>query len=314
MRFLLHVRHLRGTPGGEEGVERRWRELASAQHSVITRRELLDAGLSPRQIGQRVQAGQLHRYRKGIYTVAGAPATWEQRALCVVRWAGKGAALAGPSAAALWSFDGFAKGELHVITPNGASHPDVKLRRCRLDPADVRIRSAIRVTCIERTLLDLAATAPRRVEGALDHVLHRRLTVIPRLRHYLEARSRRGVTGGKILKELVDIRDPALAPVESLLETRLAAILRRTKIPPPVTQHVVVDDDRFVARLDFAYPLLRFGIEADGFEFHSGRLRWKKDLRRHNQLTNLGWRILHFTWHDVTRDAGYVERTIRAAL
>lgn len=312
--FPIRVDHPSDGRDGKDRVEAAWRRLASAQHSVVTRRELLETGLSPRQIDRRLRRGLLVPFKQGIYTVAGAHPTWEQRALCYVKWAGDDAVLSGVAAAALWGIDGFPKARVEIITSRGAVDPDVKIRRCRLLPSEIRRRSNIPLTSIERTMLDLAANLPKRVEAALDCVLHRRWTALPRLRAYLDVRGARGVRGLSVLKELVDIRDPELAPVESQLESRLAAIIRRADIAFPVTQHVVLDAERFIARLDFAYPELQLGIEADGYEFHSGRLRWKQDLRRHNDLTNLGWRILHFTWHDITRDPDYVLRTIHAAL
>jgi Transcriptional regulator, AbiEi antitoxin len=39
------------------------------QHGVITRRELIDAGLDDRAIGRRVRAGRLHRVHRGVYAV-----------------------------------------------------------------------------------------------------------------------------------------------------------------------------------------------------------------------------------------------------
>jgi very-short-patch-repair endonuclease len=41
-------------------------------------------------------------------------------------------------------------------------------------------------------------------------------------------------------------------------------------------------------------------VECDGFEAHSGHLRWKRDRRRCAAIEALGLRIVHITWDDVT--------------
>jgi very-short-patch-repair endonuclease len=55
-----------------------------------------------------------------------------------------------------------------------------------------------------------------------------------------------------------------------------------------------------VAIIDFAYPAQRIAIEADGYRWHSGRHRWQRDLARRNKLTELGWKVFHITWSDIT--------------
>lgn len=69
-----------------------------------------------------------------------------------------------------------------------------------------------------------------------------------------------------------------------------------------------------MARLDFAYPLEMVAIEADGYRWHGDVTRWRADLSRRNELTRLGWTVLHFTWHDVTARPAHVLATVRNAL
>lgn len=94
----------------------------------------------------------------------------------------------------------------------------------------------------------------------------------------------------------------------SELEGRLSRVLRRAGLPTPVAQHEVrTSRGRFVARLDFAYPELRLGIETHGYRWHGGRERWARDLARENRLKRMGWTVLVFTWDEVT---GEPERVV----
>ena len=69
-----------------------------------------------------------------------------------------------------------------------------------------------------------------------------------------------------------------------------------------------------VARVDYAYPEARLAIEADGYRWHSGRVRWEQDRARLNELTLLGWRIIHVTWSELIRNPEAVVARIRTAL
>jgi predicted transcriptional regulator of viral defense system len=50
-------------------AERAIRELASRSHGVVTRRELLDAGLTPEQVKKRLRSGMLTAVHRGVYRV-----------------------------------------------------------------------------------------------------------------------------------------------------------------------------------------------------------------------------------------------------
>jgi very-short-patch-repair endonuclease len=104
-----------------------------------------------------------------------------------------------------------------------------------------------------------------------------------------------------------------MVPTESELETRFAQLVQATGLPEPVRQHVVLDADRFVARVDFAYPEARTAIELDGFSTHGNQGAFIADRRRQNSLVALGWTVLRFTWNDLADRPGDVVRTVCAA-
>jgi very-short-patch-repair endonuclease len=72
-------------------------------------------------------------------------------------------------------------------------------------------------------------------------------------------------------------------------------------MPEPVPQFQVRSGASIIARLDFAYPRDRIGIELDGAAYHSGSDARKRDRQRDNRLSAMGWRLLRFDWDDVTR-------------
>ncbi|MDQ3660154.1 MAG: DUF559 domain-containing protein, partial [Actinomycetota bacterium] len=68
-------------------------------------------------------------------------------------------------------------------------------------------------------------------------------------------------------------------------------------LPQPVAQFVVTNGDRFVARVDFAWPDVKVAVEAVGRKHHEGR--WERDVTRLNALTECGWTVIFVTWEDL---------------
>jgi hypothetical protein len=108
-------------------------------------------------------------------------------------------------------------------------------------------------------------------------------------------------------------RDPVHAIPESVLETRVLRVLTKAGLPTPASQFEIRDGDHLIARVDFAFPDLKLAVEADGYRWHSSRLRWDHDLARRNTLTALGWRVVHVTWAGLTNHPETVIHTIEQA-
>jgi len=47
-------------------------------------------------------------------------------------------------------------------------------------------------------------------------------------------------------------------------------------------------------------------LEADSWEFHSGRDAYARDCRRYTLLVVHGWTVLRFTWRQVMYDSDFV--------
>lgn len=75
--------------------------IAGGQHGVVTRRQLLAAGLSAGEIARRVRTGALLREHRGVYRVGHRAPSVEARYLAAVLACGDGARLSGLAAAHL---------------------------------------------------------------------------------------------------------------------------------------------------------------------------------------------------------------------
>jgi Transcriptional regulator, AbiEi antitoxin len=76
-------------------VERELDRIASGAHGVAARRELLDAGVSVKEIRHRLKIGALIREFPGVYRVGHRAPSVEARYMAAVKACGKGAVLCG---------------------------------------------------------------------------------------------------------------------------------------------------------------------------------------------------------------------------
>jgi predicted transcriptional regulator of viral defense system len=159
-------------------VERAIAAIAGRQDNVITREQLLEAGLGRGAIAHRVQAGAMQRMHRGVYLIGPAPPTPMARARAAALSCGHGAIVSHRSAAEL---DGTLSETDHdvdvtVVGRNPGAHPAICLHRVAHMPREeVVIVRALKITSTARTISDLAATeSPRTVEIAFQEALYRR--------------------------------------------------------------------------------------------------------------------------------------------
>lgn len=201
-----------------------------------------------------------------------------------------------------------------------------RTRRPRLDGVTVHhrldqpasrhsTRRRIPVTHPLRTLSDLGSVASvEEVAHAVERALAARLVSTRALRTEVDRRKVRGLRGPNVLRRVLDARALGDRPPDSVLESLVAAVFRRHRVPKAVYQYTVRLNGRFLARVDFAYPELRLAVEFDGHDGHRTPAQLQRDLTRQNLLVAAGWTVLRFTWVDVVERPEMVAATIRSQL
>jgi very-short-patch-repair endonuclease len=76
-------------------------------------------------------------------------------------------------------------------------------------------------------------------------------------------------------------------------------MLKRFSIPKPDTQYELFDVEGLIGALDFGWPRIRLGLEADGYKPHSGRQTFYDDRTKMNRAAGIGWTVLRCTWWDI---------------
>jgi very-short-patch-repair endonuclease len=202
--------------------------------------------------------------------------------------------------------DGIAKPALHISAPAtqrrgcNASRSFVFHRAKCLDRADRITVDGIPCTSAARTLIDLAGVlSDEQLEIAFESARRLGLTSVHAVAARHAALSARGRAGNGAMRSLLENQVVGERPLESPLEVRLARLLRQSSFPIPQRQATltVANGDRY--RVDFLFARAHLVVECDGFEAHSGHLRWKRDRRRVADIELEGYRVIQFTWDDV---------------
>lgn len=282
------------TPGHEGAVGEEAtaliRELAERQHGLVARRQLVALGLGKGLIQERRRTRLLIPVHRGVYAVGHERGDLRHRWMAAVLACGDGAALSHRSAAHLWDMRG-SRGRIEVVRLSGGGHRHgILIRQTdRLPPAEVTVKEGIRVTTVERTLLDHAVF--------LDDL---------RLGRMLVAAERSGCLRWRELHRLLDAyvgragtvrlgrvaaqADPRAIDARSGNEVDFLAVCRDVDVPAPQV-NVLVEG----LLVDFLWPREQLIVELDSYRYHGDPLAFERDRQATVSLEAAGYRVLRVT-------------------
>jgi putative AbiEi antitoxin of type IV toxin-antitoxin system/uncharacterized protein DUF559 len=279
--------------------------LARRQHGVVTRRDLIGLGFSPKAIRHRVAMGRLRTVARGVYTVGWPLTDRRQGWMAAVLVCGEGTVLSHGSAAALWG-----------IAPAGTGPVDVTIRRhsavrragirarvrARLPDRDVTERHGIPVTTLVRTLIDRSAELPSSgIERMVNEADKRDLIDPEALRVALDDHA--GERGVKPLRTLLDRLTFRLSDTE--LEVLFRPIAAQAGLPIPCTKEMVNGFE-----VDFYWPDLGLVVETDGWRYHRTPSAQTRDALRDQTHTASGLTPLRFSHYQVAHEPQHVRQIL----
>ncbi len=272
--------------------------VAAKQLGLITSEQASALGLTRGEIEHRVRTKQWRRLRRGVFAVAGAPNTYEQRLLGVVLRAGPAAVASHFSACSLHEYPDSIGESYDVTVAPGVQRriPGVRVHRpANLADHDRTVVRGIPVTTYARTLIDCSAwLSLGQLARALDAGLVRRQVTLWSVERSLSALGAAPNRRPSAVRLLLEERGLGALESESRPEIRVLRLIVGAGLPEPVQQHRVrVRGERF--RLDLAYPDLKVAVEYDGWDWHSTRSAFDRDRRRDRLLQLDGWTVLRFT-------------------
>jgi hypothetical protein len=207
-----------------------------------------------------------------------------------------GAALTGRSAALVWGvklrdYDG----PVEIATPNRFGPvTGLKITVMRLDPDDVTQRWGLPITSVACTAWQLGRSLPIPESVAWIDALGR-CRGLERSPLTVDGVRRASHRGGRRAAEALNLCDPR---AESPPESHLRVAIVSGGLPAPIPQYNVRWNGDFVARVDLAWPELRFAVEYDG-QWHVDPAQLADDRSRLRALTACGWVVYHVTNRDM---------------
>jgi very-short-patch-repair endonuclease len=246
--------------------------LATEQHGVLTRPQLLNAGVGPDTIDRWVKAGRLIRLHQGVYALGHLPPSPHARTMAAVLACGPGAVLSHRSAAQLYGLIRYT-GPIEVTARSRRRRPGVIVHESKLTDRDVTTHWGIPTTSPARTLTDLAHTlSPAALTRAVNAARVARLLSLDDLPAKFGAQPKR--------------------PTRSAFEDAFRTFCTRHRLPQPEINAIVAGYE-----VDAYWPAKALVAELDGEDYHQD---FEADRAKDADLVEAGLRVVRVTWHRLT--------------
>ena len=287
--------------------------ISAQQGGVVRRDQALATGLSDGQIERRVRDGRWIRVGKfGYRTIEMYEPLHRVRAAVAAL---PEAVVSHQAAAAVHAISRVSTGVASVLVHSQTTHefPGVVVHRCHdLASRHVTEVDGLATTTVPRTIVDLAAILTQRhLAVVVDELLAGQRTTIEQIHEVLDHVARRGKPGVRRLRRVVEARSPG-PENGSALERIGARILINAGLPAPHFEFSIPwEADR---RFDVAYPAQLLAVEWDSRRWHTQADALVRDRERDRRAVLHGWRVLRFTWEDVTDRPFMVVESVRDAL
>lgn len=238
---------------------------------------------------------QFRRLHPDVYQSRDADQTAVTRAKAAYLWSGRQGVVAGQSAAAIhrakW-VDSRRPAELLWTNRRPAS--GIQTWSDNFADDEIEVIDGIRVSTPARTALDIASRYPLgKAVAAIDALA--RATHLKMADVELLAERYKGRRGIRSVRAALDLVDPG---AESPKETWLRLLVIKYGFPRPKTQIPVYNEyGMLVAVLDMGWEDIKLALDYEG-EHHRNPVRFNKDIRRHDEVTELGWRDIRVTSFD----------------
>jgi predicted transcriptional regulator of viral defense system len=298
-------------------LDRRICERAASQHATIAVRQIEALGLSASAVRSRVARGRWYVVYPGVITVAPLSLlTLKGRIMAATLACRPGTAASHRSSSMLFELRLAGRRWIDVTTPGVRGHRrhDIRIHDgLTLTPADITVIDNIPCTTLARTLLDVCEDATRReVERALDVAEQRQRLDMTAIDDVLDRAN--GRRGAKLLRAVLDEHRVGSTLTRNDLEEAFLAIARAIEHPPDAVNLWIAFPDGGGAEADFVFRQERLIVEVDGRGTHATKRAFQTDRRRDQRLMLLGWRVVRFTWQQVTFEQSDVARTLRGLL
>ena len=260
--------------------------IAERQFGVVALWQLVPLGLSDSAVRSRVATGRLHLVHRGVYSVGHGRLTRAGRWAAAALACGPSAVLADITAAHHLGLSTWSTTPAHVLVPG---------RRCRrrsgivahtcscLREDEATVHDGLPCTSWARTVLDLAATRPRRVvEKALDRAETKRLFDLSQLEVAMARSHRR--QGMAVIRSILGSYEIGVDLPRNEREELMRSICVEYGLPVPRVNFPMLLGGRWI-EADFYWPDHGLVVEVDGWGTHGTRQGFQSDRARDRNMS-----------------------------
>lgn len=297
----MPCRHSGSTPSSAAA------QRAAANDGVIDHGELLELGLTRRQIDGWLATARLHALHDGVYALGHTAISRRGRWIAALRSARPGAALCGRSGAyhrGLSVREGPAT-EIWVPVAGRRNRDGVVIHAARLVSEDIELVRGLPVLSLSYLLLQLASSVSTRVlDSLMAEAAHEGLSARQLNGQIERSRGKRGVCALRLAAD--GYRGDQ--PTRSVPEADFVLLCQRYRLPAPAVNVPIGDFE-----VDFFWPEAGLIVEIDGFGPHRGRERFEGDRERAVKLRLSGYEYLPFTPRQLRDRRKWVAQSVESA-
>jgi hypothetical protein len=264
---------------------------------LATRAGLLAAGLGEDAIDHRLRIGRYRRVHEDVYALG--PLSMRGRLAAALLAGGEEAALC--HASALVPLRVMTKVvTIDVALPRKRREAEqLRFHRLTLADDEVTRRDGLRITTIERTLFDIAATGAD-VRRLAHEAIAKKLTTQAKLKAFAERH--RGERGAPAMR-----RVGGEPHTRGRHERKFLRFLVECELPPPISNHPIGPYSA-----DFFWPQYNLVIEFDE-DGHKTELAFEQDRARDRYFVGLGLRVMPVTERALRDETVLRQEVCRAA-
>ncbi len=270
--------------------------IASGQNGVVSRRQLLSAGIGPGVITRLIRAGFLHPLHRGVYAVGHLALPQFAKEQAALLACGEESVISGRSALYLWGILNAPRAEVDVTVAGRRRRKRWGIRLHLVDAVDgreVRRRNGLRVVFPGRALIEFAADAtPDELSDAVAEARSKSLIREGELEAAVERAGRRH-GAARMRAFLRDEEEPAIT--RSRAERRFRKLLRAAHLPQPKVNVLAAGRE-----VDFLWDSEKVILEVDGWKFHGHRRAFEDDRKKDMILSDAGYHVIRVTWRQFT--------------
>lgn len=307
-------------------IDRRIGDLAARQFGVVSRRQVIELGLTRSAILTRTRHGWFRPVHRGVYAVGHPRLEQRGRWMAAVLAGGGSGRMPSESTAENVALSHWSAAVLHGLGP-GPRGADVEITTTTARPSrrglrvhrtfslqgSTTVRDGIACTTVARTLVDLAAiedsaVTDRRWSAAASRNLIRPADIA----HELRARPQHP---GAVAIRAAFAQDYSglRQRTRSGLERAALRFCRDFDLPKPHANRLV-EIDGVMYEADLLWPEQRLIVEVDGNATHGHAVSRRVDRRRDATLQLAGWRTIRIGEAELELEPRETARRLRAAL